>query len=317
MTPRHSQNVCHHFKASHETTADIIDRFQVRRAIARALTAAPARIAPEQLVKCSFQRSTLLQSQPCRRFSRIQPRFAEEKPSPPQDKQSTLAEERTEIREEAEVQPEVASEAQEAATEQEYAAVSESTDQIPAGADSSTSTSANAASDQEHAAVSETTDQIPTNHQSSAPAASRFAAPSNGKPASSLADRQLFVSNLYWGVTDADLQSLFQPFGDVRGARVIYGADGRSRGFGFVEMKTVEEVRAAIDGLHETLLEGRAISVKVTQRAHLGVTAQGNRPSRRFTPPSKTLFIGGLSEQMSDADLNSMLAHHFTTLHVS
>jgi RNA recognition motif-containing protein len=51
--------------------------------------------------------------------------------------------------------------------------------------------------------------------------------------------KKLYVGNLAYGVTDSDLQQMFEAHGTVQSAQVIMDRDtGRSKGFGFVEMGT-------------------------------------------------------------------------------
>lgn len=72
---------------------------------------------------------------------------------------------------------------------------------------------------------------------------------------------KLFVGNLPWSTSDADLEALFGRIGPVTSARVITDREsGRSRGFGFVEMDQADGQRAIseLDG-HE--LESRALRV--------------------------------------------------------
>src|SRR5436309_15267845 len=74
--------------------------------------------------------------------------------------------------------------------------------------------------------------------------------------------KKLYVGNLTYGVTDATLQQMFQAHGTVESAQVIMDRDtGRSKGFGFVEMKTDQEAQAAIAGLNGKEVEGRALTV--------------------------------------------------------
>jgi RNA recognition motif-containing protein len=71
----------------------------------------------------------------------------------------------------------------------------------------------------------------------------------------------IYVSNLSFQVTDEQLRSLFDKFGEVTSAKVITDREsGRSRGFAFVEMadKAGEEAMKELDGTH---LDGRTISV--------------------------------------------------------
>jgi RNA recognition motif-containing protein len=74
--------------------------------------------------------------------------------------------------------------------------------------------------------------------------------------------RKLYVGNLGYGVNDADLTQMFGAHGTVESAQVIMDRDtGRSKGFGFVEMKTDQEAQAAIAALNGKDAGGRALTV--------------------------------------------------------
>lgn len=74
--------------------------------------------------------------------------------------------------------------------------------------------------------------------------------------------KKLYVGNLTYGVTDSTLEQMFTAHGTVESAQVIMDRDtGRSKGFGFVEMKTDQEAQAAITGLNGKEVEGRALTV--------------------------------------------------------
>ena len=74
--------------------------------------------------------------------------------------------------------------------------------------------------------------------------------------------KKLYVGNLTFQVTSADLEQLFSEFGTVESAQVIQDRDtGRSKGFGFVEMGSPAEAQAAIDGLHDQEINGRRLTV--------------------------------------------------------
>jgi RNA recognition motif-containing protein len=76
----------------------------------------------------------------------------------------------------------------------------------------------------------------------------------------------LYVSNLSFNTDDDGLRELFEKFGKVSSAKVISDREtGRSRGFGFVEMDSDEEAQAAIKGLNNKELNGRAMSVAVAR----------------------------------------------------
>lgn len=74
--------------------------------------------------------------------------------------------------------------------------------------------------------------------------------------------KKLYVGNLSYEVTDSTLAKLFEPFGTVESAQIIMDRDtNRSKGFGFVEMKTDEEAQAAITGLNGQESNGRNLTV--------------------------------------------------------
>lgn len=62
---------------------------------------------------------------------------------------------------------------------------------------------------------------------------------------------KIFVGNLAWTVTSDNLTELFQEYGHVVGARVLFdGETGRSRGYGFVCYETQQEMDAALEYLN-------------------------------------------------------------------
>ena len=72
---------------------------------------------------------------------------------------------------------------------------------------------------------------------------------------------KLYVGNLSYNTTDATLNDLFAPFGQVESARVITDRDsGTSKGFGFVEMSN-SDAQKAMGALNGREIDGRAIRV--------------------------------------------------------
>ncbi len=73
---------------------------------------------------------------------------------------------------------------------------------------------------------------------------------------------KLYVGNLSYQITNAELEQLFTEFGRVQSAQVIQDREtGRSKGFGFVEMSSDAEAQAAIKGLHDKEHQGRPLTV--------------------------------------------------------
>jgi RNA recognition motif-containing protein len=74
--------------------------------------------------------------------------------------------------------------------------------------------------------------------------------------------KKLYVGNLSYNTTDESLGQAFAAFGNVESARIIMDREtGRSKGFGFVEMGSDDEARAAVEGLDGQSVDGRAVRV--------------------------------------------------------
>jgi RNA recognition motif-containing protein len=72
----------------------------------------------------------------------------------------------------------------------------------------------------------------------------------------------LYVGNLPFSTNSDDLEQLFAEHGAVSSAQVIMDREtGRSRGFGFVEMDSDDEGRAAIEALDGQDVGGRNMKV--------------------------------------------------------
>ncbi len=74
--------------------------------------------------------------------------------------------------------------------------------------------------------------------------------------------KKLYVGNMTYRVSEADLEGVFAEFGTVQSVQIIQDREtGRSKGFGFVEMSTDEEAQAAIAGLNQREWDGRRLTV--------------------------------------------------------
>jgi RNA recognition motif-containing protein len=73
---------------------------------------------------------------------------------------------------------------------------------------------------------------------------------------------RLFVGSLAWATNDDSLNDFFSQVGQVVSAKVVMDREtNRSKGFGFVEMSSDDEAKAAVDQLNGKDLDGRAINV--------------------------------------------------------
>jgi RNA recognition motif-containing protein len=88
---------------------------------------------------------------------------------------------------------------------------------------------------------------------------------------------KLYVGNLAYSVTNADLESLFSQAGAVESVAVITDKfSGQSKGFGFVEMADAADAARAIEQFNETELKGRNIKVNEARPREAG-GGGGNR----------------------------------------
>lgn len=89
----------------------------------------------------------------------------------------------------------------------------------------------------------------------------------------------IFVARLDYGVTQDELRSIFEEYGQVNKASLAIDKEtGKSKGFAFIEMENDDEAQSAIKSLDGYTMHGREIAVKQAE------DRQDNRPKRDFTP---------------------------------
>ncbi|KAG6771885.1 hypothetical protein NC652_016545 [Populus alba x Populus x berolinensis] len=132
-------------------------------------------------------------------------------------------------------------------------------------------------------------------------------------------DLQLFVGNLPFNVNSAQLADLFKSAGNVEMVEVKYDkVTGRSRGFGFVTMSTIEEVEAASQQFNGFELDGRPLRVnsgppppretsfsRSPQRETSFSRGPGARGGETFES-SNRVYVGNLSWNVDDSALESL-----------
>jgi RNA recognition motif-containing protein len=98
--------------------------------------------------------------------------------------------------------------------------------------------------------------------------------------------KKIFVGNLSWKTSEEQLKEHFQKFGEVISAKIVTDQmTGKSKGFGFVEMKDAEAATAAIRELNEKPLLERNLRVSLAQerqdRGERGGDRGGDRGGHR------------------------------------
>jgi nucleolin len=144
--------------------------------------------------------------------------------------------------------------------------------------------------------------------------------------------KNLYVGNLFYEVTAEQLEGVFSRFGEIESVRLIYDSRGLSRGwvaatqmprrkrlltllssFGYVDFKNLADAQTAVDNLNQQVFEGRNLVCQFNRPspardAYKPASRSSPREERTFEPakPSSTLFIGNMSFEMSDKDLNEL-----------
>ncbi len=77
---------------------------------------------------------------------------------------------------------------------------------------------------------------------------------------------KIYVGNLSSEVTEEELRQEFIPFGEVTSASIVKDKyTGGAKGFGFIEMPSVSEGQAAINGLNGKTLTERTLIVNAAR----------------------------------------------------
>jgi len=80
-------------------------------------------------------------------------------------------------------------------------------------------------------------------------------------------NKKLYVGNLLYTVSSEDIKELFSEVGEVVYAKVMTRPDGKSKGFGFIEMSSEEEAEAAIEKFDQFSLQERPLKVSYAKAA--------------------------------------------------
>ena len=97
-----------------------------------------------------------------------------------------------------------------------------------------------------------------------------------------MAEKRLYVGNLPYSMTTDSPSELFTAHGKVVSANVVIDrANGRSRGFGFVEMGTEEEAQTAASTLNGQEVGGRELVVNIARPRTENTDRGGYNKGRR------------------------------------
>lgn len=87
---------------------------------------------------------------------------------------------------------------------------------------------------------------------------------------------RIYVGNLPFSATEDALRATFEAHGQVESASIVIDREtGRSRGFGFVEMRNDSEAQAAITALNGKPMDGRPLVVNEAKPREAGGGGRG------------------------------------------
>ncbi|CAK5277399.1 unnamed protein product [Mycena citricolor] len=120
----------------------------------------------------------------------------------------------------------------------------------------------------------------------------------------------LYIKNLDPSVTQEEFEQLFTPFGPVTSAIVQFGEDGQSKGFGFVNYENHEDAQKAVDGLHDTELNGRKLFVsraqkKAEREEELRKSYEQAKMEKMSKYQGVNLYIKNLEDDVDDEKLRA------------
>lgn len=77
---------------------------------------------------------------------------------------------------------------------------------------------------------------------------------------------KLYIGNLSFDTVTADIETLFAKSGTIKSINLVKDRDtGNLKGFGFVEMSTVQEANSAVKILNDVEFMGRNIKVNIAK----------------------------------------------------
>lgn len=98
-------------------------------------------------------------------------------------------------------------------------------------------------------------------------------------------NNKLFIANLAWAATEADLTNLLSEYGEVQLIKIPKDFNsGRSRGYAFVEMSSVDEAIKVVTEMDGQLFHGRPLAIKYQEERQRNANRPESGAARSFEP---------------------------------
>jgi hypothetical protein len=132
--------------------------------------------------------------------------------------------------------------------------------------------------------------------QSAASTKPKTTTPRKKKPRTEVTSQRLYVGNLAYSTTEAELEELFRGVGSVQSAEVVTNSrTQQSKGFAFVEMVSIDEAKRAVDVLDDEEFMGRKLIVS-------GARSEGPHDSDKEESSNEEKSEPALSNSTSDTE---------------
>ena len=124
----------------------------------------------------------------------------------------------------------------------------------------------------------------------------------------------IYVKNIQSDVTDEELRTLFEKFGEVTSAAIARDSEStKSRGFGFVNYVKHEHAAKAVDELNDKDFKGQSLYVGRAQKKHereeeLRKQHEAARAEKNQKYQGVNLYVKNLSDEIGDEDLREIFA---------
>lgn len=103
---------------------------------------------------------------------------------------------------------------------------------------------------------------------------------------------RLYVGNLSYEATEADLEDLFKGIGSVDSVEIIYNPrTHKSKGYGFVEMRCMEEAYRAVEVLHDQPFMGRDLTVSAANERDMEKSMPASTREKSYSLTEETAHI--------------------------
>ncbi|KAJ7656217.1 hypothetical protein B0H17DRAFT_1337985 [Mycena rosella] len=122
--------------------------------------------------------------------------------------------------------------------------------------------------------------------------------------------RQLFIGNLAFDATEADVRDALADYGELESVRLIQNMDGSSRGFGYATFMEQRDATAAFGAAIDVLDRPLRIDYTAPRDASAGPGgARGAaRPQRPAAPPGRVIFAGNLPFGAEEPEIREKFA---------